>query len=256
MRNYVLKKICDCTIEQQMRILTIRNSQSVRKSMYTEHTIGVNEHLQWIDGLKADSQRQIFVILKNSDLAVGVVGLSQIDFLHKKCDWAFYLDIEERGGVGSALELFMIDYVFGALGIEKLNCEVLESNQLVVEMHKKFGFCEEGFRRQNIEKNRSRIGVHLLGLVKSDWQLISENVRGDIAHKVKDIVIQINDEEKSSTSNILDSIKNARAKNNINWMGLLKLSLENTPEQSIPIITEIMVTDSEINNLTIKLLEK
>ena len=81
MRNYVLKKICDCTIEQQMRILTIRNSQSVRKSMYTEHIIGVNEHLQWIDGLKADSQRQIFVILKNSDLAVGVVGLSKIDFL-------------------------------------------------------------------------------------------------------------------------------------------------------------------------------
>ena len=92
--------------------------------------------------------------------------------MHKKCDWAFYLDIEERGGVGSALELFMIDYVFGALGIEKLNCEVLESNQLVVEMHKKFGFCEEGFRRQNIKKNGSRIGVHLLGLVKSDWQLL------------------------------------------------------------------------------------
>ena len=98
--------------------------------------------------------------------------------------------------------------------------------------------------------------VHFHLAVKSDWQLISENVRGDIAHKVKDIVIQINDEVKSSTSNILDSIKNARAKNNINWMGLLKLSLENTPEQSIPIITEIMVTDSEINNLTIKLLEK
>ena len=33
----------------------------------------------------------------------------------------------------------------------------------------KFSFEEEGFRRQNIEKNGKRIGVIMLGLTKPDW---------------------------------------------------------------------------------------
>ena len=55
------------------------------------------------------------------------------------------------------------------MGLEKLNCEVIETNKAVVSLHKKFGFIEEGFRRENIIKNGMRIGVSLLGLTKSKW---------------------------------------------------------------------------------------
>ncbi len=36
-------------------------------------------------------------------------------------------------------------------------------------MHKKFGFLEEGFRRENIEKGGERMGVYFLGITKADW---------------------------------------------------------------------------------------
>jgi RimJ/RimL family protein N-acetyltransferase len=39
----------------------------------------------------------------------------------------------------------------------------------IVNLHKKFGFVEEGFRRHNIEKNGERLGVVMLGHTKSDW---------------------------------------------------------------------------------------
>ena len=45
----------------------------------------------------------------------------------------------------------------------------MEPMTYVVNLHKKFGFVEEGFRRQNIEKNGERLGVVMLGLTKSDW---------------------------------------------------------------------------------------
>lgn len=71
--------------------------------------------------------------------------------------------------MGSVLEFNLIDFVFEDLRLEKLNCEVLETNEAVVKMHKKFGFLEEGFRRANVIKENKRIGVHLLGLTKSNW---------------------------------------------------------------------------------------
>lgn len=59
-----------------------------------------------------------------------------------------------------------------------MNCEVIETNQAVVKMHKKFGFVEEGFRRENIEKDGQRMGVYFLGITKADWfqnrEIISE----------------------------------------------------------------------------------
>ena len=53
--------------------------------------------------------------------------------------------------------------------------------------------------------------------------------------------------------NPLTLIENARAKNNVNWMALLRLSVELNPNISKPIIFEILRLDTEISNLTKKL---
>ena len=86
-----------------------------------------------------------------------------------KLNFGWYFDEIERGGPGTAIKYRMIEYAFNSLKLEKLNCEVLEPMTYVVNLHKKFGFVEEGFRRQNIEKNGKRLGVVMLGLTKSDW---------------------------------------------------------------------------------------
>jgi hypothetical protein len=36
-------------------------------------------------------------------------------------------------------------------------------------MHGKFGFVEEGFRRQNVIKDDARVGVYLLGITQNEW---------------------------------------------------------------------------------------
>ena len=71
----------------------------------------------------------------------------------------------------------MINFVFQRVGLEKLNCEVIETNEAVVKLHKKFGFVEEGFRRENIIKNENRMGVFFLGLTRSDWEREKETVK-------------------------------------------------------------------------------
>lgn len=255
-RRYTLKNVFYCSVEQKMDVLKIRNSDAVRKSMYSEHEIGVNEHLAWIERLGEDARQKVFVVLKDGEKAVGVVSVNQLDYTHKKTDWAFYLSEAERGGLGAALEIFMIDYVFNDLRFEKLNCEVLETNPRVVDMHKRFGFSEEGFREANIEKDGKRIGVHFLGLQKNVWLNQKERLLKDLEGKVSGIELTLSTEDASISQSVIDRIQAARAKNNVNWMNLLRLSVEKNPNQSLPIIEEIMRLDGEINDLTKKLVNK
>jgi UDP-4-amino-4,6-dideoxy-N-acetyl-beta-L-altrosamine N-acetyltransferase len=155
--------------ESQMKVRDIRNEANIRKWMYTDHVIGVDEHLAWINRLKDDDSKLVFAVLDEARAPLGVISVSAIDRLHKKTDWAYYLTETARGGLGSALEFAFIDFVFSTLGMEKLNCEVIEGNDPVVSLHKKFLFQEEGFRASNILKHGVRIGVHFLGLTKNAW---------------------------------------------------------------------------------------
>jgi len=163
-----LRKINLCTTAQQKAILNIRNEPSIKNSMYTDHHISLSEHLNWVEKLKNDKTQIVFIILVN-DIASGVLSISALDLLHKKSDWAFYLTDKVRGGLGAALEFSLLNFAFDELLLEKLNCEVLETNDVVVKLHKKFGFIEEGFKNSNIEKNGTRIGVYFLGITKDKW---------------------------------------------------------------------------------------
>lgn len=253
--KFLLRDIVICTTEQQLQVLEIRNQKSIRQSMYMDHLIKTNEHLNWISCLADDKRQKVFVVLENGIKPVGVVSINAIDELHKKTDWAFYLDENERGGLGAALEFTMLNYVFEELNLKKLNCEVLETNPTVVRMHKKFGFCEEGFRRSNIEKDRSRVGVHFLGLTQEEWKNNKETVHSAIAKIIDRFSISFDLESPSDDESLLTLIQKARAKNNVNWMALLRLSMEHHPHIAKPIISEILRLDMEISQLTKKLVE-
>jgi UDP-4-amino-4,6-dideoxy-N-acetyl-beta-L-altrosamine N-acetyltransferase len=176
MTKILLREITECTHEQKKAIRKIRNQNSVRESMYTEHKISLDEHLAWIHRLQRDNRQIVFIVLLDG-LVGGVVSVNAIDRIHLKADWAFYLDASIRGGLGAAIEFGLINFTFQTLGLEKLNCEVIETNEAVVKLHKKFGFVEEGFKRENIIKNENRLGVFCLGLTKSDWGKKKETVK-------------------------------------------------------------------------------
>jgi len=52
----------------------------------------------------------------------------------------------------------------------------------------------------------------------------------------------------------LDEIESARARNNLNWMNILRLVLELSPEHGKALVTDIRNIDKEISELTDKLI--
>jgi UDP-4-amino-4,6-dideoxy-N-acetyl-beta-L-altrosamine N-acetyltransferase len=151
------------------QVLLLRNQLAVRTFMYTSHEISEAEHQAWLQSLEGNGRQSVFVVMID-DTACGVVSLNAINTTQRSADWAFYLDVALQGkGIGSQVEFWLLDHAFNAAGLEKLNCEVLESNPTVIKLHQKFGFTLEGVRRQNVIKNGKRIDVMLLGITKAEW---------------------------------------------------------------------------------------
>ena len=243
-------------VERQMVLRNIRNEEGVRKWMYTDHLIGVNEHLAWLAGLKQDNSQHVFAILGEFGAPLGVVSVSSIDFKNRKADWAYYLTESARGGLGAAIEYSFLNFAFDVLELEKLNCEVISGNNAVVKMHKKFLFSEEGLRKSNVIKSGLRNDVFLLGLQKTEWINGRSSVYDRYSEIIDKFLISFDFERPAPDVTPIDLIQSARAKNNLNWMSILRLALEKSPEVAPKIVGDIRRLDKEISALTDKLLDE
>lgn len=153
------------------RLLAWRNSPDVAAYMYSDHAITAEEHGRWFAGIEGDHRRAYWII-ELDGAPVGLANLYDIDAGNRRCAWAYYLaDPAVRGrGVGAQVEVAMLDHVFDDLGLNKLWCEVLASNEAVWKLHLSFGFVEEARFRQLVLKGGTFLDVLGLGLLADDWR--------------------------------------------------------------------------------------
>jgi len=52
---------------------------------------------------------------------------------------------------------------------------------------------------------------------------------------------------------LIDQIENIRGRNNINWMNILRIAFETSPEKTKSVFKKIFVFDKNINKLSRKL---
>lgn len=152
------------------QILRWRNDEGIRRFMYQDKIITPEEHRTWFSSLPGNPTKKYWV-MRVDGKAAGVVNIVNIDQRNKNCEWAFYIGEgwAQKLGLGRIAEFHILDHVFFNLHLEKLNCAVLDFNKAVVNMHKSFGFQEEGLLRQQIERPEGRCGVHLLGITRPEW---------------------------------------------------------------------------------------
>lgn len=94
-----------------------------------------------------------------------IFGINPSDDL----SWAFYLDERVRGGLGAALEFYILDLLLSNLRTSTLVCEVLANNTSVLSLHSKFGFQEVSRRVLTGLNNEDEREVVVLMLEKDRW---------------------------------------------------------------------------------------
>jgi len=153
-----------------------RNREDVRKFMYTRHEISADEHLNWWNTIsKRDDNVQLIFEYKGEPC--GAVSFSDLNEKNQSASWAFYLGDNAKRGIGSLVEFKALEYAFGKLHLHKLKCEVLEFNQSVIKMHKKYGFNEEGCFIDEHLYGSEFLNIYRLAVFDVGWHDIKETIK-------------------------------------------------------------------------------
>ena len=161
----------DVQPEDKEKIREWRNLPEIARYMYTDHYITPEEHERWFQRIMSDPSYRYWIIVCDG-VDVGLVNIYNLDQRNQRCYWAFYVaDPNVRGkGVGSFVEYSILHYVFDELGLNKLCCEVLAFNEAVTNMHKSFGFQQEGLYREHIIKGGEPFDVVALAMLRKEWE--------------------------------------------------------------------------------------
>jgi UDP-4-amino-4,6-dideoxy-N-acetyl-beta-L-altrosamine N-acetyltransferase len=158
-----------------------RNRPEVRNGMFPSKEISLEVHIAWLKAtLAAPSKLYSFFCYREKPF--GVVGFYAMDHEHSRGEWAFYMGGERDAlpkGAGVAMEYLAVDAYF-ARGLNRLSCQVLESNERVVRIHERFGFQHEGRLRQHVLKPDGRKDVICLSMLSTEWEALRAVRRSEI----------------------------------------------------------------------------
>ena len=145
-----LTNFIDMSLKEKKMVLEWRNHEKIRKWMYNQDIISLESHLNYIEHLKNSKSKRYFLIKKDNNY-IGTIDFTDIDLEKRECYLGLYAKPHIKG-VGDILMETIIEYAFGALEINLLRLEVLESNRRAIDLYKRFDFKE--FNREVVNGNR------------------------------------------------------------------------------------------------------
>lgn len=153
--------------EDLERVLAWRNHPEVRRYMYTQHDISMEEHVRWCENCLRNSSRHPLIFELNGKPA-GFVNLTESTKGHI-ADWGFYLAPDAPRGAGRLLGRAALDYAFAQLELHKVCGQALDFNERSIRFHLAMGFQLEGtLRDQYFDGVHYRAIIHF-GLLQSEW---------------------------------------------------------------------------------------
>lgn len=92
-----------------------------------------------------DQSERRFIIKDREDNKIGLVELTEINFVHRSCEFGIIIspDQEGKGYATEATEL-ATKYAFNVLNLHKVYLLVDEANESALHIYHKCGFVEEG----------------------------------------------------------------------------------------------------------------
>lgn len=156
------------TEEDLPMVLTWRNHVEVRRYMFTQHEISLDEHRNWFAKASLDLSRCLLIVEEDQQ-AIGYVQFSKVED-GGVADWGFYTRPDAPKGCGRKLGVMALNHAFGPLKLHKVCGQAIESNQGSIAFHQRLGFALEGVLRDQQRINGFYHSLHCFGLLSTEWQ--------------------------------------------------------------------------------------
>lgn len=150
-------------------VLAWRNHPDVRRYMYTQHEIALDEHTRWFERASQDPSRHLLVFEYDA-VPLGFINIHQVAS-GSVADWGFYIAPDAPKGTGRLLGQAALQYAFQQARLHRLCGQALGFNERSIRFHLNLGFQQEGVLRQHHFDGQQYHDVVCFGLLASEWHL-------------------------------------------------------------------------------------
>lgn len=157
-----------------------RNQDFVRQNMFCQDIIKSEEHNQWIQKLKADDNRNLFVFYLD-DAPFGVV-IYTYDTENNRVETVFYLIKEEyqQMGYGVILSYFASEIAYNVLGYDNGYGEILEHNKRVIRINR---YIRKDIKKEQINLNGREYDIKTVKGTRQSWNDFEKHKLGMLVLK-------------------------------------------------------------------------
>ncbi|WP_412030343.1 GNAT family N-acetyltransferase [Deinococcus yunweiensis] len=158
-------------IEDLDRFYAMRNDEDAIRSL-GGYSAGMSKKAatEWLIARGSPGRDLIFMIIHPESGLIGHVGLYEIDHRIRMGEFAILIGDKNYWGrgIGESATRFMINYGFDNLNLNRVQLEVLSTNQRAIKLYERVGFTLEGTRRQVQYKDGQYIDSHLMSVLRND----------------------------------------------------------------------------------------
>ena len=148
-------------------VLRLRNHSEIRRYMFTQHEISMEEHQSWFDRASQNANIELLV-LEISDASCGFVQFKKTNY-PGVVEWGFYVAPDAPKGTGKKLGLAALAHAYKKEGLHKVCGQALQWNQPSIEFHKSLGFMQEGILRGQHFDGAEYHDLICFGIMRHEW---------------------------------------------------------------------------------------
>lgn len=163
--------------EDLSTLLAWRNSERITSEMLTSHEITWEEHEAWFQRFRQHDPLRHFVFCYE-DRAIGYMGFSDWDEENKRCSSSSYIGAVTDVPIDAGLfvDYLGLEYIFSRTEINKVWSYVFAHNKRAYKLNLLLGYKEEGYLRQHFLQHGEFQDVHVIGILRSEWQREKERL--------------------------------------------------------------------------------
>lgn len=159
------------TSEDTELIVKWRNQDNVKKYFFYRGEFTAESHERWLEErVKTGQVIQFVVCLKENDRPVGSTFLRDVDMVHNKAEFGFFLGEEEvRGrGIGKEILNLTVNYAFEVVGLHRVYARAYETNKPSVGSFLSCGFTREGLLKDSVFADGAYQDVVVMGRINQN----------------------------------------------------------------------------------------
>lgn len=148
-------------------MLAWRNSDNVRRFMFTQCEISIEDHRHWFEVATRDEKRHLLIVEDEAE-PIGFVQFSHVP-QDNTADWGFYARPGAPKGAGTRIGQAALSFAFRELGFHKVCGQAIDTNLPSINLHLKLGFRREGTLRSHKLLNGIYHSLICFGVLDAEW---------------------------------------------------------------------------------------